>query len=103
MAASHARKRNGLSENTRARIQTTMIVMRLENHILGKIEMTATQVRAAEILIRKTLPDLSSIDMNAIVQQVTDASKLTDSELAAIATASSTRADSKTEGKSIVH
>ena len=52
-----ARNRKGLSENTRTRIQTTMIVKRLEDHIPGKIEMTSSQVSAANILNKKTLPD----------------------------------------------
>ena len=51
-----ARNRKGLSENTRKRIQTTMIVKRLQNHILGTVEMTSTQIRAAEILLNRTLP-----------------------------------------------
>ena len=58
-----ARNRKGLSENTRARIQTTMIVKRLEDHILGKVEMTSSQVSAASILIKKTLPDLQSVQV----------------------------------------
>ena len=62
-----ARNRVGLSENTRKRIQTSMIVKRLESHILGEIDLTSTQVRSAEVLLRKTLPDLASIDLNAVV------------------------------------
>ena len=58
-----ARNRIGLSENTRTRIQTTMIVKRLEDHILGKVEMTSSQVSAASILIKKTLPDLQSVQV----------------------------------------
>lgn len=47
-------------------------------------------------------PKLSSIEIAGNLTHY-DASKLTDSELATIATASSARADSETEGKSIVH
>jgi len=68
-----ARNRPGLSENTRKRIQTTMIVKRLEDHILSKPEivdgqlinkdlMTQSQVTAALGLIKKTLPDLQSTE-----------------------------------------
>lgn len=57
-----ARNRPGLSENTRKRIQTTMLVKRLEEHILGNAEISSTQMRAIEILLKKTLPDLSSIE-----------------------------------------
>ena len=70
-----ARNRPGLSENTRKRIQTTMLVKRLEEHILSKPEiledgtivnkdlMTQSQVSAALGLIKKTLPDLSSMEL----------------------------------------
>jgi hypothetical protein len=46
---------------TRAKIQTSQIINRLNKHIKGEIEMTATQVRSAEILLKKALPDLSAI------------------------------------------
>ena len=39
-----------------------MLIKRLQDHALGKVEMTATQVRAAESLIRKNLPDLKAIE-----------------------------------------
>lgn len=52
-------------ENTRAKIQVSQIVNRLTNHLLGKVELSATQVKAAEILLRKTLPDLAAIEHNA--------------------------------------
>ena len=48
-------------ERTRAKIQTNQIINRLEKLVNGKIEMTLQQVRAAEILLKKTLPDLQAI------------------------------------------
>ena len=39
-------------------IRTSKILKRLDKHALGKIKMESTQVRAAEILLKKTLPDL---------------------------------------------
>jgi hypothetical protein len=48
-------------EEVRERIQTVQLINRLHHHALGTIEMSATQLRAAEILIKKVLPDLSSI------------------------------------------
>lgn len=56
-----ARNRVGLSENTRLRIKTTMLVKRLQDHILGKVDLTQSQVRSIEVLLKKTLPDLSAI------------------------------------------
>lgn len=55
-----ARKRVGLSEYTRTRIQATMLVNRLENHVQGKCKMASTQVTAALGLLRKAVPDLSA-------------------------------------------
>jgi hypothetical protein len=49
-------------ERTKEKIQTTQLINRLQNHALGKVEMTPTQVRAAEILLKKTTPDLSSAE-----------------------------------------
>ena len=48
-------------EQTRARIQTTKICERVQQHAMGKLELTATQLKAAEILLRKTLPDLQAV------------------------------------------
>ena len=41
-----------------------MIAHRLQKHILGKCDMSQTQVTAALGLLRKTLPDLSQTDLN---------------------------------------
>ena len=45
-------------ENTRLKIKTTQIINRLTKHIDGELELSSSQVRAAEILLKKTLPDL---------------------------------------------
>jgi hypothetical protein len=49
-------------EETRAKIQTSQIINRLQDHILGKLELSPTQVRCSEILLKKTIPDLSSTE-----------------------------------------
>ena len=49
-------------EEVRAKIKTTQIVNRLNLFINGKIELSPHQVSAALGLIKKTLPDLSSVD-----------------------------------------
>ena len=66
-----ARNRVGLSEATRKRIQTSMLVNRLEDHILGKVELSTSQVRGIEILLRKTLPDISAIHTTSDNQEQT--------------------------------
>lgn len=57
------RLRKTHQDDVRAKIQTSQLVNRLTDHALGKIELTPTQVRAIEVLIKKTLPDLSAIQM----------------------------------------
>lgn len=60
-----ARIRKFHTDEIRAKIQTSQLLNRLTDHALGKVELSATQVRAIEVLIKKTLPDLSSVDLNA--------------------------------------
>jgi hypothetical protein len=47
---------------TRDRIKTSMLINRLADHVLNGMEMSPTQIRAAEILLKKTLPDLSAVE-----------------------------------------
>ena len=70
-------------ENTRLKIQAAQLINRLTNHANGEVEMTATQVRAIEILLRKILPDLSDVKMEVDAQPITfqlDMGKRTDQE-----------------------
>lgn len=46
---------------TREKIRTSQLVNRLEKHAFGEISMEPTQVRAIEVLLRKSLPDLSAV------------------------------------------
>jgi hypothetical protein len=49
-------------EETRAKIQTSQLVNRLQDHVLGKVDLKPTQVAAGLGLLRKTIPDLSQAD-----------------------------------------
>lgn len=64
-------------ENTRAKIQTSQLVNRLTDHAFGKVDLQPSQVKAIEVLLRKTLPDLSQIDgnLNHTITQHDDAIK----------------------------
>ncbi len=58
-----ARQRDGhinarSQDKIRAAIKAGEIVDCLNRHILGELKMTNTQVRAAEVLLRKVQPDL---------------------------------------------
>lgn len=56
-------KRNAMNiAEAREKIRTTQLINRLTNHALGKNNMTATQVKATEVLLRKTLPDLTAVE-----------------------------------------
>jgi hypothetical protein len=56
-------------EDVRAKIQASQLVNVLQNHALGKskLDIPPSRLKAIEILLRKTLPDLSSVEMNAKV------------------------------------
>ena len=58
-----ARLRKGHQDDVREKIQASQIINRLSDHVAGTLEMSATQLRAAEILLKKTLPDLSSVSL----------------------------------------
>ncbi len=50
---------------TRAKIQSAQIINRLEGHIMGTVELSATQVSAGLGLLRKTIPDLSQAEIKS--------------------------------------
>jgi hypothetical protein len=57
-------KRNAmLIEEARSKIQTTQLINRLQNHALGKIDLSPTQVRSVEILLKKKIPDLQAVTL----------------------------------------
>ena len=55
-------------ESWRLGIKVAQIRNRLQDHVLGKIELSATQVRAAEVLLRKVIPDLSSTEYTGVIE-----------------------------------
>lgn len=51
------------SEDTRKKIQTSQLINRLSKHAFGEVELLPTQIKAIEILLKKSLPDLSAIEI----------------------------------------
>lgn len=49
-------------ERLRRKIRAGMLVNRLREHVLGRIEMTETQVAAARVLLKKVLPDIAQVE-----------------------------------------
>lgn len=57
-------------ENTRAKIQAGNIITRLTMFINGEIKMEAAQVTAALGLLKKSLPDLTSVEHSGEIATV---------------------------------
>lgn len=58
------RLRKAHQDTVREKIRTSQLINRLQNHALGKIKLETTQIKSIEVLIRKTLPDLSSVQLS---------------------------------------
>jgi hypothetical protein len=57
-------RKTELNDAWRKRIQTSMLLRRLNDQGLDKIKMSPQAVKAAEILLRKTMPDLKAVEMS---------------------------------------
>jgi len=56
-------------QRTRLKIKTSQLINRLQSFVNGKVEMQPHQVSAALGLLKKTLPDLASIEHSGGVDQ----------------------------------
>jgi hypothetical protein len=67
--AERLRKRH--QEEVRTKIQTSQLVNVLQNHALGltENEISATRMKAIELLLKKSLPDLSSTEITGDADQ----------------------------------
>ena len=54
----HARHQDEI----RAKIQTSQLLNRLSDHAHGIVELSQTQIKAIEILLKKSMPDLSAVE-----------------------------------------
>jgi hypothetical protein len=86
-------------DRTRLKIRTSQLLNRLHAYALSEtdpqsgkpVDLSATQVKAIEVLLRKSLPDLSQTEStNTNINY--DASEMTDAQLASIAAAASNAA-----------
>lgn len=57
-----------MTEEWREKIKVSQIMNRLVEHVNGRIQLSPTQVRCAEILLKKVVPDLSSTELKANIQ-----------------------------------
>jgi hypothetical protein len=59
-----ARMRKTHQDDVRTKIQVSQLINVLQNHATGVTEeLSASRLKAIEILLRKSLPDLSSVEM----------------------------------------
>jgi hypothetical protein len=65
------RLRKKHQEEVRTKIQTSQLINVLQNHALGadKIDITPTRMKAIEILLKKSLPDLLSTEITGDAEQ----------------------------------
>ena len=67
-----ARIRTDQNETTRLKIKSTQLVKRLMDHATSDEEvMTTSQIRAAEILLKKTMPDLKQTEHSGEAVSIT--------------------------------
>lgn len=81
-----ARLTKRLSIQHRESIKTSMLINRLMNHAdpESDVIMTPSQIRAAEILLNKTLPNLTATEIDATIDD-SRPETMSDSALIAIA------------------
>lgn len=60
-----ARLRKTHQDEVRLKIQASQLINRLQNHALSltEDELTPTQMKAIEILLRKSVPDLTAVTL----------------------------------------
>lgn len=51
-------------DDVRKKIQASQLLNRLTDHAFGEVELSQSQIKAIEILLRKSLPDLSSVTIS---------------------------------------
>lgn len=56
-----------MTDEHRTKIANSQILKALLEHVEGKREMSATQVSAGVALLRKVLPDMQAVSMDATV------------------------------------
>ena len=59
-------RKTKLTDEWKARIQAGVILDRLVKHVNGEVEMSSSQIKAADILLKKTVPDLARTEVTGI-------------------------------------
>jgi hypothetical protein len=53
-------------DETRLKIQVSQLINRLQDHVLGQVDLTPSQIQAAQILLKKALPDLQAMELQGV-------------------------------------
>ena len=53
-----------IDDRTRDKIRTSQLLNRLNDHVFSDTDISQTQLKAIEILLRKSLPDLSAVELS---------------------------------------
>jgi hypothetical protein len=72
-----ARISKTLTEEWKQKIQASNLITHLGKCAVGEIEMTSQQIKAAEILLKKVMPDLKSVDMSGELNGKLEVSTIT--------------------------
>lgn len=56
-------RRTHVDDNWREKIRVSQLLNRLHSHAMGKVKLSPSQVRSIEVLLRKSLPDLSTVEL----------------------------------------
>jgi hypothetical protein len=73
------------TEKARASIQVGKLISLLQNFAEGKIELSPAQVKAIQVMLGKVMPDLTSGELHATVENSVTATDATVQKVAAIA------------------
>jgi len=82
MAARKPRQSKSVKE--RNLVKAGVIFARVVDHANGKIEMSATQLKAADIVLSKTMPSLSNIEQSIVNEDDAKSLDQIKAELAAL-------------------
>lgn len=52
------------TDEIRAKIQASQLINRLTDHAFGIVDLTPTQVQSIKILLGKSVPDLSAVQLS---------------------------------------
>lgn len=64
-AHTSSKSKRQMTASHRERIKTSALLTRLNKFAEGKIEISRDRLKAHEILLRKTLPDLTATDLTS--------------------------------------